>query len=78
MGHHTHSEPKSEGTINRGTCAEVERLFCMKPKNLGIALLAVYLIIVGLIGVFGISLGQLSIVLPILAIAVGICLLIGK
>ena len=50
----------------------------MKPKNIGLTLLAVYLIVVGVVGIFGISLGQLSIVLPILALAAGICLLIGK
>ena len=41
-------------------------------------LLAIYLILIGVIGAFGISLGQLSIVTPILAIAAGVCLLIGK
>ena len=50
----------------------------MKPKNIGLTLLAVYLIVFGVVGIFGISLGQLSIVLPILALAAGICLLIGK
>ena len=50
----------------------------MKQKNLGFILLAAYLIIVGLIGVAHISLGALSIVVPILAIASGVCLLIGK
>ena len=47
-------------------------------KNLGMLLLAIYLILVGLIGVFGISLGQLSILVPALAIAAGVFLLIGK
>ena len=47
-------------------------------KNLGMLLLAIYLIIGGLIGVFGIHLGQLSILVPILAIAAGVCLLLGK
>lgn len=47
-------------------------------KNLGMLLLAIYLIIVGLIGTFGFSLGQLSIVVPILAIAAGVMILIGK
>ena len=47
-------------------------------KNLGMLLLAIYLILVGLMGVFGISLGQLSIVVPALAIAAGVFLLIGK
>jgi hypothetical protein len=48
------------------------------PKNLGMILLAAYLILVGLIGTFGFSLGQLSIVVPILAMAAGILILIGK
>jgi hypothetical protein len=47
-------------------------------KNIGMLLLAVYLILVGVVGAFGISLGQLAIVVPILAIAAGVCLLIGK
>ncbi|MEA3213436.1 MAG: hypothetical protein QOE70_6493 [Chthoniobacter sp.] len=49
-----------------------------RPKNFGFLLLAIYLIIIGLIGVAGISLGQLAIVVPILALAAGICLLLGK
>jgi hypothetical protein len=47
-------------------------------KNLGMLLLAIYLIVVGLIGIFGISLGGLSIILPILALVAGIFILIGK
>lgn len=47
-------------------------------QNLGMLLLAIYLIVIGLIGIFGISLGHLSIVVPILAIAAGVCLLLGK
>ena len=47
-------------------------------KNIGMLLLAIYLILIGVIGAFGISLGQLSIVTPALAIAAGVCLLIGK
>lgn len=54
----------------------------MKPsintKNIGMLLLAIYLIIAGLIGIFGISLGQLSILLPVLALAAGIMILIGR
>ena len=49
-----------------------------RPKNLGHLLLAIYLIIVGVIGLFGISLGQLSLVVPLLALIAGIFLLIGK
>lgn len=47
-------------------------------KNIGMVLLAIYLILIGVIGTFGISLGQLSILVPILAIAAGVALLIGK
>jgi hypothetical protein len=47
-------------------------------KNIGMLLLATYLILVGLMGLFGISLGQLSIVVPLLALVAGIFLLIGK
>jgi hypothetical protein len=48
-----------------------------RPQNIGHSLLAIYLILVGLIGAAGISLGQFAIVVPILAIAAGILLLIG-
>ena len=47
-------------------------------KNLGMLLLAIYLIVVGLIGLFGMSLGQLTILVPILALVAGIVILIGK
>ena len=50
----------------------------MKQRNIGMLLIAVYLIVVGVVGVAGISLGQLSILIPIVAIAAGVCLLIGK
>ena len=47
-------------------------------KNIGMILLAIYLIVSGLIGLFGISLGPLSVIIPILALAAGILILIGK
>ena len=47
-------------------------------KNIGMLLLAIYLIVIGLMGTFGISLGQLSILVPILAIVTGVLILIGK
>jgi hypothetical protein len=37
-----------------------------------------YLILVGVIGLFAISLGQLAIVVPLLALVAGVFLLIGK
>jgi len=57
------------------------RLGCLKKgrmnitKNLGMLLLAIYLIISGLMGLMGFSLG---IIMPILALAAGILILIGK
>lgn len=48
------------------------------PGNLGSMLLAIYLILVGLSGAFGFNLGQLSIVVPILAISAGVLMLLGK
>lgn len=50
----------------------------MITKNIGMLLLAIYLILVGLIGIFGISLGAASILLPILALVAGIMILLGK
>lgn len=47
-------------------------------RNIGMLLLAAYLILVGLAGAFGISLGELNVVVPFLALAAGICILIGK
>ncbi len=47
-------------------------------KNLGMILLAIYLLLVGLSGALGFNLGQLSIVVPILAIAAGVLILLGK
>ena len=44
----------------------------------GMLLLSIYLILVGVIGIFGISLGQLSIVMPLLALVAGILILIGR
>ncbi|MFN0075985.1 MAG: hypothetical protein ACKVY0_05885 [Prosthecobacter sp.] len=47
-------------------------------KNLGMLLLAIYLLLVGLSGAFGFNLGQLSIAVPILALAAGVLILIGR
>jgi hypothetical protein len=44
-------------------------------KNIGMLLLAVYLIVIGIVGLTGIGAGML---LPILAIVAGIFILIGK
>jgi hypothetical protein len=47
----------------------------MITKNIGMLLLAIYLIGVGIIGLTGMSLG---IVLPIVALVAGILILLGK
>lgn len=47
-------------------------------RNIGTVLLAAYLILVGLSGVFGIHLGEFKVVYPLLALSAGVCLLIGK
>jgi len=47
-------------------------------KNLGTILLAAFLIAFGVIGIFGINLGQLSIVVPALAAVAGVLILLGK
>lgn len=44
-------------------------------KNIGMLLLAVYLIVVGIIGLTGMGVG---ILLPVLALVAGIFILIGK
>ena len=50
----------------------------MITKNIGMLLLAIYLILVGIMGIAGFSLGAASILLPILALVAGILILIGK
>jgi hypothetical protein len=52
-------------------------LILMKALNSRI-ILAIYLTLVGLGGLFGIKLGEASIIMPILALAAGILMLLGK
>lgn len=47
-------------------------------KNLGMLMLAIYLLVIGVTGLFGIHLGALSFVIPLLAIVSGIVILMGK
>lgn len=47
----------------------------MITKNIGMLLLAIYLILVGILGLTGMA---LSYVLPILALVAGILILLGK
>lgn len=48
------------------------------PKSIGMILLAIYLILVGLVGLAGLTLGGAAIILPILALAAGVLILVGK
>ena len=50
----------------------------MITKNIGMLLLAIYLILVGIIGISGVSLGAASILLPVVALIAGVLILIGK
>lgn len=47
-------------------------------KTPGLLVPAIYLILIGLVGLLGISLGQAAIILPVLALVAGILILIGK
>jgi hypothetical protein len=47
-------------------------------KNLGMLLLAIYLIVVGIVGLGVVTIPSLHIVVAILALAAGILILIGK
>ena len=56
----------------------IEKIVVMKiTKNIGMLLLAVYLIIDGLLG-FGLQLGPAIFLLYVVALAAGIFILIGK
>jgi len=56
----------------------IEKIVVMKiTKNIGMLLLAVYLIIDGLLG-FGLNLGPAIFLLYIIALAAGIFILVGK
>jgi hypothetical protein len=50
----------------------------MITKNIGMLLLAIYLILFGLMGLTGMTLGAASILMPILALIAGIMILLGK
>lgn len=49
-----------------------------RPKSTGLFLLGIYLVATALMEIVGIRLGHLSILMPLLAVAAGICLLPGK
>lgn len=50
----------------------------MNVKSPSMLVLAIYLILVGIVGVAGASLGAAAIILPILALVAGVLILLGK
>lgn len=50
----------------------------MKSRSAGLFLLSIYLIGEGVVTLGGISLGPFRVILPVLAIAAGVCLLVGR
>jgi hypothetical protein len=47
-------------------------------KNLGLLVLGIYLIVVGLVGVFGLHFVHLDLIVPALALVAGILVLMGR
>jgi len=47
-------------------------------KNLGMLVLAIYLIVVGVLGLGIISIGGLGVVVALLAVAAGVLILLGR
>ncbi|MCE9604356.1 MAG: hypothetical protein K8U03_05560 [Planctomycetia bacterium] len=47
-------------------------------KNLGMKVLGVYLIVVGLIPLLGLSIANIGIVVAVLAVAAGVLILMGR
>ena len=50
----------------------------MRPKNLGMLLLGIWLILSGVLPLLNLSIPGGGIVMTILAIAAGVCILIGR
>jgi len=44
----------------------------------GLLILGIYLVLIGVIQLFGINLGHLSVIMPVLAIVAGVLLIVGK
>jgi hypothetical protein len=61
-----------------GDLAKSESEVMNITKNVGMLLLAIYLILVGIMGLGVLSLGSLHVVVAVLAIIAGIFILLGK
>jgi hypothetical protein len=49
-----------------------------RNKNLGLLLLGIYLVLISVLQFTGIRLGVLGFIVPLLAFAAGLCLILGK
>ena len=47
-------------------------------RNRGLLVLGIYLVVIGLTHLFGINLGQINFIVPLLALVAGILLILGK
>jgi hypothetical protein len=47
-------------------------------SNFGMLLLAIYLILIGVMSLFGLNLAQFSLLIPIVALASGVLILLGR
>ena len=47
-------------------------------KNLGLLMLGIYLIVIGIVGLFDLRLGELNLIVPVLALVSGIFVLLGR
>ena len=68
--------PHSSGFFLRARAIGLPQNQCMITKNIGMLLLAIYLILVGITTLFHVGIG--AIVMGVLALIAGILILIGK
>ena len=68
--------PHSSGCFLRAKAIGLPQNQCMITKNIGMLLLAIYLILVGITTLFHVGIG--AIVMGVLALIAGILILIGK
>ena len=47
-------------------------------KNLGFLMLGIYLIVIGIVGLFDLRLGELNLIIPVMALVSGILVLLGR
>jgi uncharacterized membrane protein len=82
---HRRQAKKNIATAARGVCSITNRNLDTKEvnnmrltQNLGMLLLAIWLILYGLIALLGLSFSGLGVIMAILAIAAGVLILLGR